>query len=730
MPMDRHRAEVLLDDNANDAAIEMLCSEGPPAEPWQLALLARAYVQRGDSRGDLYSADFFAKRAAESGFDEPWLAEIRERYGLGSAEASLREYRYEMGGVTDRRSERATPYPFNAVSVQKGEGQTARDLDWAARNVPCQAACPAGTDIPGYLTAIFEGDYELAYRINLESNVFPGVLGRVCARPCEDECRHGWDDLGDPVGICFAKRAADDLREQGPMVLEPWFAASGKRVAIVGAGVAGLAAARDLARYGHRVTVFEKHGEPGGMLNQGIPAFRLPRDVIERETAQIRLMGVDIRCGTEVGRDVHLPELLGDYDAVVMAAGTLRANHLDLPGKELQGVRHGLDFLLEANETGRAEVGQHVVVIGGGFTAMDCARTAKRLGAVTLEFTSGGTADVAEGTVLRAPSEHVKVWYRRTEQEMLITPGELDELRHEAIDMEFLVTPVRYMGENGRVTAIEFIRTELGEPDDSGRRRPVPIEGSEFRVPADTVLLATGQFPDAEWLDDKSADALVGEDGWLKSGPGHVTAMEKVFVAGDFAQGASSLISAIGHARKTARKVDEFLVGDVRVVDRVRVEDADDTGRIREMDAVPLQAMPTLPVSERGLTSEVETGYPDALAVDETQRCYRCHYKYEIDSDKCIYCDWCIKAKPRPECILRVRDLHYDDDGRIVGWEEAHGSDDTYLVWINQYDCIRCGACVDACPVDAISLQRADLETTPACGRGGGGASAGEGSGS
>jgi formate dehydrogenase major subunit len=712
MPSDRHLVEAHLDADRNDDAIAELCADAPPSRPWELALLARAYFQRGDSRGDLYSGDFFARRALQAGFDEPWLAELRSRYRVASEPAEKRACGYRMGGIDETRPKGPAPFRFNALSVSRGTGTAPKDFHWIACNVPCQEACPAQTDIPAYLTAIYDNRPDLAYRLNLESNVFPAILGRVCARPCEEQCRHAWEGLGESVAICFSKRAAADLKDQQPVALDRWFDDSGKQVAVVGSGVAGLTAARELARWGHRVTVFEKHSTPGGMLNQGIPEFRLPRDIIDREIEQIRMLGVTIRCNTKVGVEPKLGQLLNDYDAVIMAAGTVRPNILNLPGKHLQGVRHGLDFLLEANETGTAQVGKQIVVIGGGFTAMDCARTAKRLAAKQDPDSTAQTGN-ADGSLLNAHTQRVKVWYRRTENEMLITPGELEELQHEAIDMEFLVSPIRFIGENGRVTAVEFLRNHLGEPDAGGRRRPLPISGSEFRVQADTVILATGQFPDTDWIDDTIKPELAHHDGWLKSGADHTTAIPNLFVAGDFAQGATSLISAIGHAKQTARIVDEFLMGCTRITDSVKVEDAAHTGRIREMDAVPRQEMPSLPVADRDLKAEVETGYDSALAVDETQRCYRCHFKYEIDPDKCIYCDWCIKAKPRPECILKVRQLHYDDEERIVGWDEAADSDETYLIWINQDDCIRCGACVDACPVDAISLQKATMQTSP-----------------
>ncbi|HSR88011.1 MAG TPA: FAD-dependent oxidoreductase, partial [Pontiella sp.] len=197
-------------------------------------------------------------------------------------------------------------------------------------NVPCQKACPAGTDIPAYLTAIAEGDPKEAYRINLNDNIFPAVLGRVCSRPCEAACRHGYEGLGDPVAICFSKRSAADFKTRGRILLDPIFPPSGKKVAVVGSGVAGLAVARNLTLFGHRVTIYEKHSRPGGMLNQGIPEFRLPRDVIEQEIAQITGLGVDIACNTTIGSDVLLSELLEQFDTVVMAAGALKPNLLNL----------------------------------------------------------------------------------------------------------------------------------------------------------------------------------------------------------------------------------------------------------------------------------------------------------------------------------------------------------------------------------------------------------------
>lgn len=771
-------AEGYIAARANDMAIDALRAQDAPNDVRRCALLARAYFQRGDAKGDVYSAYYFATRAQQLGdtsnaitairgvcafrkelFGEavdcfakyvtadaptvaqfmyglsllqagraadalPWLERAAARdqknaeyaralerakaAGPGAASVAPRAWekaKHRLGGPYDKRPEQPTPYRTNAVSMLRGIADKPRDFDWLDKNIPCQATCPAGTDIPAYLNAIYRGDYDQAYKINLHDNVFPAVLGRVCSRPCESECRHGWPGLGKSVAICFSKRSAADFKKQGLVVMEPWFPKSGKKVAVIGAGPGGLAAARNLALMGHDVTVYEKHERPGGMMNQGIPEFRLPRDIIDREIEQIRRQGVKIVCSTSVGKDFPLAKLLEDNDAVIMACGTLRPNLLNIPGKDLKGVIHGLPFLLEANEYHRATVGENVVIIGGGFTAMDCARTAARLGAGTVELELE-TDERGKPALLKLKGESVKVLYRRSQTEMLITPGELEELEHEGIPMHFMVSPVAFVGEKGRVKAMKFVRTELGEPDESGRRKPVPVPGSEFEIPADTVLLATGQFPDAEWIEDELKKRLVEKDGWLKSGRDQKTPLGKLFVAGDFGPGASTLIQAIAHGKECARQVDEFMMGARRLQDVALVEDAVKPGRIREMDAVERQRMPMLPLQERTVSAEVEKGFTRELSVEETQRCYLCHYKYEIDPDKCIYCDWCIKAKPRPNCIVKISDLIYDGEDRIVGYHRARSTEQTKQIWINQSDCIRCNACVEACPVDAISVQK------------------------
>lgn len=554
------------------------------------------------------------------------------------------------------------------LSVRTGTCSAAKDFQWLETSVPCQKACPAGTDIPAYLAAIADGDPDTAYQINLRDNVFPAVLGRVCSRPCEAACRHGYDGLGQPVAICFSKRSAADFKNQVPVLLEPWFPCTGKRVAVIGSGVAGLTVARNLTLLGHTVTVYEKHNRPGGMLNQGIPAFRLPREIIAREIRQIAALGVELICNTEIGKDLALETLIAQSDAVVMAAGTLRPNLLNIPGHDLKGIRHGLDFLLEVNETGRSHIGKRAIVVGGGFTAMDCARTARRLGAQT--------AELSDDWIL-------KVFYRRSKDEMRVTPGELEELGNEGVPLECHATPVAYLGEDGKLVGMRFVRTGTKE---------------EFDIPADSVLLATGQFPDMAWTENAAGFPSMEDS-------------ENIFMAGDFAQGATSLIEAIAHAKGVVTEVDRFLMGRAQMKDVVVVENATAIGRTRAMDELERQPMPTLPLTGRGLPNEVETGYDAATAQEEAKRCYRCNFKFEIDQDKCIKCDWCLKAKPRPECILMLKELRHDAEGCIVSWDVADSMREMNMIWINQDECIRCGACLLACPVDAINLQKVAFST-------------------
>lgn len=556
--------------------------------------------------------------------------------------------------------------PEYALSVAEGEGQHAKDYDWVAKNIPCQVACPADTDIPGYLEAISHGDYTEAYRLNLRDNVFPAVLGRVCTRPCEPACRHGWEGLGDPVAICFAKRSADDFMERKELIeTKAIFPSSGKSVAVVGAGPAGLTVARQLVSYGHAVSLYDQKPYAGGNMVDAIPDFRLPREVVHREVAQA-LMGVELKLNTCIGGDIAFEELDASFDAVVIAAGTLEPVLPDIPGVDLPGVEHGVAFLNRINrapENAESMADEQVVVIGGGFTAVDCARMAKRLGA-----------------------SKACMYYRRLHTDKYITELELGEFMTEGIDYEFQVMPLSFNGVDC-LESVTFARTEI-VTDSEGVDIPVAVEGSEFTVPAQRVLLGTGQQP----TEGFAAGDL--KPGWFKTG--------------DFSTGARSLIDAIGLAKSCALEVDRYLMAEDRFVTTVQVETvkAEHIGRTREMDAWPREPMPVTFQGERGLTTEVETGLLEQASKREASRCYLCNYKFEIDNDLCIYCDKCLKVMPVDKCIVRISSLVYDDQERISGYVESKGIRDYQHLYLDQNQCIRCGACVEVCPVDCISLQK------------------------
>lgn len=574
------------------------------------------------------------------------------------------------------------------MSCDQGTAGTPRDYHWLEKSVPCRHACPAGTDIPGYLAAIAAGDFERAYLINLQDNVFPGVLGRICTRPCEQACRHGFEGLGDAVAICFSKRSsADHNNSAGQHLLPALFPATGKKVVVIGSGPSGLAAARDLCLFGHEVVVYEQYHLAGGMLSQNIPPFRLPRDIVAREIEQIRAQGVEIRCSSSVGLDIPFSDLVDISDALIVAGGCTRPNIPDIEGLDCQGVLHGSDFLLGVIEGKTKIVGRRVAVIGGGFTAVDCARAAVRDGA-----------------------EEVTVYYRRRREDMTLTPGELEALVEEGIGVELLVSPSSVSAEHGLLQSVEFVRNRSNSDAAGGKAGIEEIEGSAFQVAVDTLLLATGQGPDWDWLEEaagKGSEWKVDEE--LLPG----TSIEGLFVAGDQGSGSTSVIDAVASGRRCARAVDSYLMGEERVHSVVSVAAGRETVRPFEDNAIPRQEMATLPLDQRSLSGEVEKGYVPDTAVEEARRCYLCNFKYEIDTSRCIFCDLCCEVKPLDDCILKVRSLTLDEGKRILGFglpDDSFDPENQFVYRINPAACIRCNRCVEACPVNCIAVHRINLE--------------------
>lgn len=571
-----------------------------------------------------------------------------------------------------------------------------RDVGWVRQNIPCQTACPADTNIPAYIRVILEARYGQSYEINRLANVLPGVLGRICSRPCEDACRHGWPGNGEPVAICHLKRSAADHKHAGHRITENLYTPSGKRIAVIGAGPAGLAAAHDLTTLGHDVTMFEKEERPGGMLAYGIPEFRLPRDILDVEVRNAIRLGVDLKTGVGLGtgdRDLRLSALLDDYDAVLLATGCMAAIPLPLRGAsdgnditgQIAEAENGLDFLMDLHRGETKTVGKRVAVVGAGFTALDCARVALRLGA-----------------------EDVTIHIRTTEEYIPVTKEEIFEAKREGVKILGLRTPVDLQTDDqGRLTGVTFVQNRLGGWRAGGRRQAIPIDGSEFFEPCDTLLVAIGQQTVNDILDlpvdlDRWGNVRLSNDG--------MTSVPGLFAAGDFVKGPTTVVEAVGHGRGIALQMDTWLMGRERRKKVVKITPVPEPLRERSYDFIPRQHMPTIAPGERAktLTDEVETGYATEEAKEEAKRCYLCYHKYEIDVDNCIYCRACIEVAPR-NCIKLVDGVDIRDDGSYGALHEASEWDKVGAIWVDNNECIRCGACYMVCPTRCISITKNEI---------------------
>ncbi len=479
---------------------------------------------------------------------------------------------------------------------------------------PCMDACPIHLDIPRYVECIKEGKFQESLDIIRERLPIPGVLGRVCVRPCEEHCRR--DNLDEPISIKYLKRfVADHELSRGR---RPEFrvkpAPQKGRVAIVGAGPAGVTCAYHLARRGHAVVIYERLGEPGGMSAMGIPDYRLPRSVLRWEVDQIRRLGVTIHYNTTVGKDVTLPDLIEKNDAVFLAIGAQSSTSMRVEGEDAgyRGFIPGVQYLRDINE-GRDPYpeGKRVVVIGGGNVAIDCVRCSFRIG-----------------------KQEVHLVYRRTRKEMPADEVEIRDAEEEKVEFHFLTTPVRILAEEGKVVGLECIRMKLGEPDSSGRRRPVPIEGSEFVFECDTVVPAIGQRIDLSLLEgvdniETTRWNTIAVDEVTKQ-----TSHPKVFSAGDCETGPGALITACAGGRKAARSIDRLINGKSLNYTREDYFDQlfqtfkvyDPQENIGIPDRRPRKHLEMLPPDTRKRTfDEVEKGFTNPEAIAEASRCLRCY---------------------------------------------------------------------------------------------------------
>jgi len=544
-------------------------------------------------------------------------------------------------------------------------------------NVPCQAACPAYTNIPAYIRALYENDFGNSYEINRLANIFPGILGRVCSRPCEDRCRHGETELGRPVNICHIKRAAADLQPELPKPTMRPLAPLNKKVAIIGSGPAGLAAAHDLVTIGVAATIYEAYDKPGGMLQYGIPEFRLPREIIKEEIDYILGLGVNLKTGVRIETDEAVKELLKEYDAVLLAAGCYQAKKLSVPGEDLPGVHSGLEFMMDVCRGNPPLLGDRVLVIGAGFTAFDCARSSLRLG-----------------------SKDVRICLRRTEEDLMVTKDEIREAKREGVTFESLLVSRKIIG-NSKVEGVEFARSHLGNLLPNNKREITPIAGSEFVLDADSVIVATGQKP-APFKEGGMVTA--DRESYKSSLPG-------LYIAGDYLTGPSTVIEAIAMGRWAAEQIVRDLTGQKFREKAVRMEETNTTHRQRTWDYIPRQEMPvveSLPERFEAMSSEVETGFGVERAKEESKRCYLCYLHYEIDISICIYCRYCIDVAPR-DCIKLVDEIKTNEAGAITGFVETNNWNEVNAVVIDNARCIRCGECMRVCPVDCISVSKVEL---------------------
>jgi NADPH-dependent glutamate synthase beta subunit-like oxidoreductase len=608
-------------------------------------------------------------------------------------------------------------------------------VDWLQCNIECQEGCPVNTNCRGYLMLAAEGRFEEGYILARDPNPVAAICGYVCSAPCEKACRRA--DIDKPLSIRAMKRFLVDWHYGNNMpdtvvTAEP----TGKTVGVIGAGPAGLTVAKELASYGHKVDIYEALPSGGGTCLIGVPAFRLPRDVIELDVNWVAKHGVDFHYNVEIGRDITLDQLRERHDAIVVSAGCMYPVAMNIPGEELDGVIYGVDFLKRANLGEEQWVGEHAVIVGGGYTAMDSARTALRIGAKT-------------STIV----------YRRGPEEMVVDEEEQHETRFEGVRFEFFSSPVEVVEKDGKVAGITFQRTRLGPPDASGRRSPEPIPGSEFTIPCDMVIPCTSQASDNNVLGEYGAKlnrhlgvtdtrefvpggsvsswrtpplngtTPVGPDGkkynalQFELSRGNVvaepdtfqTSVDGIFACGDFVTGPATIIEAAGRGRRTARAVDRWLLGvrgeelvELPVINRAVVTQALEHDMPDKYEAIPRQHIPMAPPElRRDFTSLVEVGYDTRSAISEGQRCLQCNHNINIDGPRCILCGLC--ADVCPEGVI------YMIDKAQVGGDDPEI--DLFQAWprgiamiIDEERCIRCNLCVERCPTNCITMDRLELE--------------------
>ncbi|HLG16236.1 MAG TPA: FAD-dependent oxidoreductase [Blastocatellia bacterium] len=619
------------------------------------------------------------------------------------------------------------------------------DVEFWKGMIPCQAACPVHTDAGRYVQLIAEGQYEEAYLVARSPNPLASICGRVCAAPCEDHCRRGKIDA--PVSIRALKRFVtekygvesllpdtQDLLAVGRTELGnqrrghlPVLTASrksvarGQKVAVIGAGPAGLSCANDLALMGYRVTVFEATETPGGMMYHGIPEFRLSRSVIDKETGKIKSLGVEVRLNAPLSAGFGLKELKGEgFEAVFLSVGTQRGRDLMIEGAELDGVVKAIDFLINVNHGYRVNLGKRVLVIGGGFVAFDAARMALRKAA---EAEAGepivggalvGALDAARAAI-RAGVADVRLVSLESFDEMPVMrtaqgKDEFEEARREGIVFHPQRGARRILGDGGRVHSVEMIGVKRTY-DDDGRFNPVYDPDFSENLKADTVILAIGQQADLSFLKPEDGIELtpartvkVDRETLATSAPG-------IYAGGDVAFGPRNLIEAVANGKRAALSIDDYLRGVAGAsvfnlwIDKVPSRNYQ---RAEDYEKFEREAPPSVSLDRRTGISEVETGYDEQQAKRQAERCLYCHVQTIYDPKRCVLCNRCVDICPE-YCLklvpLEQLDLAPDLVERITESTGVRMGGSLSAMLKDDDKCIRCGLCAIRCPTDAMTME-------------------------
>lgn len=603
------------------------------------------------------------------------------------------------------------------------------DIEYWQKQVKCQWGCPVRTDARGYVVAIGEGRYLDAYRIAREPNPFASICGRVCGAPCEVECRRG--SIDDPVAIRALKRFVTEqhgVEAGNPAATVQWSTArrdpanslAGTKVAVIGAGVAGLTAAHDLALLGYRVTVFEADEVAGGMLMTGVPTYRLPRDLVQMEIDAILSLGVELRLSTRVGRDVTIAEMrFTGYKAILIASGLQKGRDLTIEGVDAAGVIHGIDFLRAVNTGKDVHIGERVVVIGGGNVAFDVARSAVRRPG------KADAQDFYEATdssrmALRAGAKKVHLVCLESRAEMPADEVEISEGMDEGVELHTSRGPLKIVTENGRVTGLATRRVK-SVFDATGRFNPTFEEEPGEVIPADTVMLSIGQSADFGFTKDlpdlNMARGLVGIDPVTKR-----TNLPDIFACGDVAEGAKLFINAIASGQRAAVSIDEYIRSTVLGEKLTGTFTTPDTHEMIEgylqLDRVNPQILP--PEARRSATALVEVNFEEGVAREQGARCLKCHINTIFNGDACILCNGCVDVCPT-YCLALVPLTQIASDARVeelfvqrygMSMAQLAGEEGPSAVRAagsamikDEELCVRCGFCAMRCPTGAVTME-------------------------